>query len=122
MSKTLLLALSGALLLALSARAQDTQPTSKPSAAPSADTTKAQLEKSTRHGEWVDIDLPGGGAKLKTWGVSSYADGRVANQKDSIDRLVAERQRVLELAVKHGVTEILDILAPVEEIEPVSEA
>lgn len=61
-------------------------------------------------------------AKLKTWGVSSYADGRVANQKDSIDRLVAERQRVLELAVKHGVTEILDILAPVEEIEPVSEA
>jgi hypothetical protein len=55
--------------------------------------------------------------RFQTWGVSSYADGRVATQRDALDRLTKERQRVLELAVKHGVTEIIDLLAPVAEEE-----
>lgn len=51
---------------------------------------------------------------LKKWGTSSYADGRVANQKASLDRLMAERQQVLELAIKAGAREIVDLLAPSE--------
>jgi carboxymethylenebutenolidase len=36
-------------------------------AAPSAETAGQQLKDSPRHGEWVDIDLPGEPAKLHTW-------------------------------------------------------
>jgi carboxymethylenebutenolidase len=35
--------------------------------APSADTAKQQLETSPRHGEWVDITVPGSDTKLHTW-------------------------------------------------------
>lgn len=59
--------------------------------------------------------------RFKTWGVSSYADGRVSTQRDALDRLTAERQRVIELAVKAGNTEILDLLAPVEDVEVIEE-
>jgi len=57
-------------------------------------------------------------ATMKTWGVSSYADGRVAAQRDSIDRLLKEREQVLKLAIKYGATEIIDLLtAPREGAE-----
>jgi hypothetical protein len=57
-------------------------------------------------------------ATMKTWGVSSYADGRVAAQRDSIDRLLKEREQALKLAIKYGATEIVDLLtAPREGIE-----
>lgn len=36
-------------------------------AAPSAETAERQLKDSPRHGEWVDIDVPGDAAKLHTW-------------------------------------------------------
>ena len=49
-------------------------------------------------------------ATMKTWGVSSYADGRVAAQRDSIDRFVKEREQVLKLAIKYGAKEIIDLL------------
>src|SRR3954469_3793440 len=35
--------------------------------APSADTAAKQLKDSPRHGEWVDIALPGSDTKLHTW-------------------------------------------------------
>ncbi|HSK79471.1 MAG TPA: dienelactone hydrolase family protein [Thermoanaerobaculia bacterium] len=34
---------------------------------PSDAQAKAALEKSPRHGEWVDIKLPGGGTPIRTW-------------------------------------------------------
>src|SRR5688500_15139064 len=34
---------------------------------PSQDQAKAALEKSTRHGEYVDIKLPSGGTPIRTW-------------------------------------------------------
>ena len=34
---------------------------------PSEDDAKAALEKSPRHGEYVDVKLPGGGAPIRTW-------------------------------------------------------
>lgn len=49
-------------------------------------------------------------ANLKLIGVSSYADGRVARLKGALDRLTAERARILEIAINHGVTEIVDLL------------
>lgn len=51
-------------------------------------------------------------ANMVTWGESSYADGRVANQKEALDRLMEERKRILEIAIKHGVDGIVDILVP----------
>src|SRR5689334_4369503 len=35
--------------------------------APSAETAERQLKDSPRHGEWVDIEVPGDPAKLHTW-------------------------------------------------------
>lgn len=35
--------------------------------APSAETAERQLKDSPRHGEWVDIEIPGDSAKLHTW-------------------------------------------------------
>jgi carboxymethylenebutenolidase len=34
---------------------------------PSEEGAKAALEKSPRHGEWVDVKLPSGGAPIRTW-------------------------------------------------------
>jgi len=34
---------------------------------PSETTAKAALEKSPRHGEYVDVKMPGGGAPIRTW-------------------------------------------------------
>ena len=34
---------------------------------PSEEQAKAALEKSPRHGEYVDVKLPGGGAPIRTW-------------------------------------------------------
>jgi carboxymethylenebutenolidase len=34
---------------------------------PSEGQAKAALEKSPRHGEWVDVKLPGGGTPIRTW-------------------------------------------------------
>lgn len=56
-------------------------------------------------------------AKPTMWGISSYADGRVDRQQRSITRLVAERQRVLELAVELGATKIVDLLTSPDEAE-----
>jgi carboxymethylenebutenolidase len=55
-----------------------TQPSAPPAAAvatvpagdplpPSEETAKARLEKSSRHGEYVDVKLPSGGAPIRTW-------------------------------------------------------
>ena len=49
-------------------------------------------------------------AKIVRHGVSSYADGRVANQHETITRLMEERKRILELAIAAGATEIVDII------------
>lgn len=48
------------------------RPASGPSTSPSnipanGDTADARLKASTRHGEWVDIALPGTDTKIKTW-------------------------------------------------------
>jgi carboxymethylenebutenolidase len=58
MLNTLLLA---SLLLAQGAAARD------PSLPPSAGEAKAALEKSPRHGEYIDVQMPGGGAPIRTW-------------------------------------------------------
>lgn len=50
-------------------------------------------------------------AKILKYGTSAYADGRVDNQKRALDRLMTERERILELAVRYGVTEIVDLVA-----------
>ena len=34
---------------------------------PSEETAKARLEKSPRHGEYVDVPLPSGGVPIRTW-------------------------------------------------------
>ena len=34
---------------------------------PSADDAKAALEKSPRHGEYIDVKMPGGGVAIRTW-------------------------------------------------------
>jgi carboxymethylenebutenolidase len=34
---------------------------------PAEEQAKAALDKSTRHGEWVDVPMPAGGPKLRTW-------------------------------------------------------
>src|SRR6266545_8201780 len=34
---------------------------------PAEDQAKAVLEKSPRHGEWMDVKMPSGGASIKTW-------------------------------------------------------
>lgn len=55
-----------------------TQPSAPPAAAaaavrageplpPSEETAKARLERSPRHGEYVDVKLPSGGAPIRTW-------------------------------------------------------
>src|SRR5262245_12628290 len=43
--------------------------TAAPSASlpPSEATAKAALEKSPRHGEYIDVKMPGGGAPIRTW-------------------------------------------------------
>lgn len=56
-------------------------------------------------------------AKMKAWGVSSYADGRVSRQAATIGRLMDERAKILELAIAAGATEIVNILVPEEEAE-----
>ena len=54
-----------ATLLCLSAlHADAAEPTMAP---PSADTAAAVLKDSPRHGEWVDIALPGSDARIKSW-------------------------------------------------------
>jgi carboxymethylenebutenolidase len=47
------------LVLAPLAAAQDVPPAEEQA--------KAALEKSPRHGEWVDVKMPSGGAPIKTW-------------------------------------------------------
>ena len=47
------------LVLGVSATAQDIPPADEQS--------KAALEKSPRHGEWIDLKMPSGGAPIKTW-------------------------------------------------------
>lgn len=49
-------------------------------------------------------------ARPRVWGPSHYADGRVARQAKTIERLSNERQRVLEIATEHGFTEIVGLL------------
>jgi len=34
---------------------------------PAEEQAKATLEKSPRHGEWIDVKMPSGGAPIKTW-------------------------------------------------------
>src|SRR5882724_4321131 len=34
---------------------------------PAEEQAKAALDKSPRHGEWVDVPMPAGGPKLRTW-------------------------------------------------------
>ena len=34
---------------------------------PSADDAKAALEKSPRHGEYIDVKVPGGTVPIRTW-------------------------------------------------------
>jgi carboxymethylenebutenolidase len=38
-----------------------------PTTAPSADTAQQQLKNSPRHGEWVDVPMPGSDVKIRTW-------------------------------------------------------
>lgn len=42
-------------------------PARDPNLPPSEEQAKAALEKSPRHGEYVDVKLPGGGAPVRTW-------------------------------------------------------
>lgn len=51
-------------------------------------------------------------ARIRQYGPSPYADGRVSRQKETIDRLMADRKRILEIAIKNGQTEIVNILEP----------
>src|SRR4051812_26032273 len=56
--RQLLLIVAASLLASPFCRAAD---------APSADTAAKQLKDSPRHGEWVDITMPGSEVKLHTW-------------------------------------------------------
>jgi carboxymethylenebutenolidase len=58
------------LVLGLSAPAQDI-----PAAEEQA---KTALEKSSRHGEWIDVKMPSGGAPIKTWVVYPERDRKAA--------------------------------------------
>jgi hypothetical protein len=49
-------------------------------------------------------------ARMRKYGVSSYADGRVETQYRTITRLMEERDRILELAIQYGVPEIVDLI------------
>jgi carboxymethylenebutenolidase len=42
-------------------------PPRDPSIPPSADDAKSALEKSPRHGEWIDVPQPSGGTPIRTW-------------------------------------------------------
>jgi carboxymethylenebutenolidase len=55
------------LLLASLAFAQQTQPSVAIPASGEDDNAANALKNSTRHGEWVDIDLPGSTTKINTW-------------------------------------------------------
>src|SRR4051812_13620559 len=44
--------------------------------APSAETAAKVLSDSPRHGEWVDVALPGGDVKLHTWVVYPERKGK----------------------------------------------
>lgn len=57
-------------------------------------------------------------ARMVTWGTSSYADGRVSRQAATIERLMAERAKILDLAIAAGATEIVNILEPEETARP----
>lgn len=56
-------------------------------------------------------------ARMVTWGTSSYADGRVSRQAATIERLMGERAKILELAIAAGATEIVNMLEPEDEAE-----
>ena len=60
--------LSG-LLLFSALLVQATAPAAAPSGSlpPSEDTAKAALDKSPRHGQYVDVPQPGGGVPIRTW-------------------------------------------------------
>jgi carboxymethylenebutenolidase len=53
--------------LVLAAVSLAARPQSKPVLPPAEAGAKAALEASPRHGEWVDIDIPGSPVKLKSW-------------------------------------------------------
>jgi carboxymethylenebutenolidase len=67
MKKPILLALIALLLACNFSRAQTTQPAIAIPASGEDDNAVNALKKSTRHGEWVEIALPDGSAKIKTW-------------------------------------------------------
>ena len=58
-----------ALLLSTLLLAQGALPAASaaPSLPPSADNAKAALEKSPRHGEYIDVKVPGGTVPIRTW-------------------------------------------------------
>ena len=56
-----------AVLLASLVAAQAAAPSAAAPLPPSETTAKAALEKSPRHGEYVDVKMPGGGAAIRTW-------------------------------------------------------
>jgi carboxymethylenebutenolidase len=60
--------LTGLLLAsALLAQSATPPPARNESLPPSEDQAKAALEKSTRHGEYVDVKIPSGGVPVRTW-------------------------------------------------------
>ncbi|MDQ6891683.1 MAG: dienelactone hydrolase family protein [Acidobacteriota bacterium] len=63
-----LLLLTGALSAQTPAPATSpTAPPRDPSLPPSEAEAKGALEKSPRHGEWIDVKVPGAGAPVRTW-------------------------------------------------------
>ena len=49
-------------------------------------------------------------AVVKNWGISPYADGRIQNQRDTIDRLMKLLQEAQKLALQSGYEELIDLL------------